>query len=73
MEYLQKSIGEINAYGGGDEPEDWVGAYKLATEAIAFRNGTRLIIHIADAPAHGNIFCGYDNHNDEETKLPPII
>ena len=73
MEYLQKAIGEIKAYGGEDDPEDWVGAYKIATESIPFRNGTRLIIHIADAPAHGKLFCDTNNHNEEESKLPPLI
>ena len=42
---LYEKIGAIEAYGGGDEPEDWVGAYKLANEKINWRNGNKVIIH----------------------------
>ena len=73
MNDFQKKVGEIKAYGGGDEPEDWVGAYKMVIYSIAWRSGTRLIIHIADAPAHGEMFCGKKNHNNEEPKLLPLI
>ena len=41
----------------------------MACDNMAWRNGTRLIIHIADAPAHGNDWCGTDNHNDQNHKL----
>jgi len=43
-------------HGGGDEPEDWVGAYKLVNEKISWRNGNKLIIHLADAGVHGKLF-----------------
>ena len=67
---LQSYIGTINATGGGDLPEDWVGAYKLALE-MNWREGTKLIIHIADAPAHG--FYSGDEHMNEKDKLFPLI
>ena len=70
---LQYRIGLINAYGGGDEPEDWVGAYNLAINNIAWRRGTKLIIHIADAPAHGSMYCGYNNHDEVQYQLSPLI
>ena len=70
---LKNKIEGIKAYGGGDDPEDWVGAYNLAIDSIAWRNGTRLIIHIADSPAHGIDFCLQDKHNEENAKLPPLI
>ena len=73
MIYFQNRVEEINAYGGNDDPEDWVGAFKKLNTSIAWRNGIKLIIHIADAPAHGKLFCGYDNYNEEETKLPPLL
>ena len=73
MIYFQNRVEEINAYGGNDVPEDWVGAFKKLNTSIAWRNGTKLIIHIADAPAHGKLFCGYDNYNEEESKLPPLL
>ena len=46
-------IGKIKAQGGGDLPEDWAGAYKKLNEEIKWRNGTKVIFHLADAGAHG--------------------
>ena len=66
---LPGKISKIKAYGGGDEPEDWVGAYKIANEKISWRNGVRIIIHLADAGAHGNLFTIFDNYPEEENKL----
>ena len=70
---LQEKIGKVKATGGGDDAEDWVGAYKKAIYEIGWREGTKLIIHIADAPAHGKIFLEKDTHDDEEAKLKPLI
>ena len=64
-----EKIGLISASGGGDEPEDWVGAYKLANEKISWRNGIKVIIHLADAGAHGKLFTKYDKYPEEENKL----
>jgi len=64
-----EKIGLISANGGGDEPEDWVGAYKLANEKISWRNGIKVIIHLADAGAHGKLFTKYDKYPEEENKL----
>ena len=66
---LPGKISKIKAYGGGDVPEDWVGAYKIANEKISWRNGVRIIIHLADAGAHGNLFTIFDNYPEEENKL----
>jgi len=66
---LSEKIGKISATGGGDEPEDWVGAYKLANEKITWRNGTKVIMHLADAGAHGKLFTSYDKYPEEESKL----
>ena len=73
IEKLKSQIGSKRAKGIGDNPEDWVGAYDQALDNIAWRNGTRLIIHIADAPAHGSEWCNINNHNDENPKLYPKI
>ena len=73
VEKLKSQIGSERATGGGDGPEDWVGAYDQALDNIAWRNGTRLIIHIADAPAHGSEWCNKNNHNEENPKLYPKI
>ena len=64
-----EKIGKIKATGGGDIPEDWVGAYKLAHEKITWRNGIKMIIHLADAGAHGKRFTPSDKYPEEEEKL----
>ena len=53
---LPSKISKIKAYGGGDLPDDWVGAFKLINEKIKWRNGIKVIIHLADAGAHGKEF-----------------
>lgn len=70
---LKSELSSERASGGGDGPEDWVGGYEMALDNIAWRSGTRLIIHIADAPAHGSEWCNENNHNEENSKLYPII
>ena len=66
---LPEQIKKINAYGGGDLPEDWVGAYKLVNEKINWRNGIKVIIHLADAGAHGKEFTLSDKYPEESEKL----
>ena len=73
IEELKSNFGKIKADGGGDDPEDWVGAYTKAINNINWKDGTKLIIHFADAPAHTKEFCGYDNHEEESGKLPKIL
>ena len=70
---LQKSFDQVTASGGGDAPEDWVGAYDIILNKIKFTNSTTIVIHICDAPAHGNIFCDDNNYNTENEKLINII
>ena len=68
---IKEKIKSVKAYGGGDGPEDWVGAFKIAlnTDIIRWRRGIKLIIHIADAPAHGDEFAGKENYTEEGPKL----
>lgn len=68
---VKEKIKSVKAYGGGDGPEDWVGAFKIAlnTDIIRWRRGIKLIIHIADAPAHGDEFAGKENYTEEGPKL----
>ena len=66
---LPEKIGKIKAQGGGDLPEDWAGAYKKVNEEIKWRNGTKVIFHLADAGAHGKLFTFSDKYPDEEQKL----
>lgn len=55
---------------GGDVPEDWVSAYTLALK-LSWRDGIKLIVHIADAPAHGIEYCGrkYTIYEKQAQKL----
>ena len=46
-----------------------MGAYKLANEKISWRDGRKLIIHLADAGAHGKLFTLSDKYPEEEAKL----
>ena len=72
MENLKKNIGKIEACGGGDTPEDWVEGYNLAlSEEMKWRNGIKLIIHIADAGAHGKEFSKNDRRNYD--KQGPLL
>jgi hypothetical protein len=70
---LQAQISTVSACGRADGPEDVVGAYKLALDNMNWRSGHRLIIHMADAPAHGQYYCGSINHQEEEPKSEPLI
>ena len=45
----------------------------MTLNSIAWRNVTKLIIHISDAPAQGNEWYDKNNHNDENPKLYPLI
>ena len=73
MSELRDDFRNIKAIGGGDEPEDWVGAYEKSINSINWKDGTKLIIHIADAPAHTKEFCGEENHEKEAGKLPKML
>ena len=73
MKELEKNIGTVKASGGGDGPEDWVGGYEIALNDMKWRNGIKLIIHIADAGAHGTEFSEGDEHTEQGILLPPKI
>ena len=70
---LKNNFKNIRALGGGDEPENLAGAYEKAINSIIWKDGTKLIIHIADAPAHTREFCGDINHEEECGKLPKML
>jgi hypothetical protein len=74
-EGLTDWLAEIEADGGGDEPEDFVGALETALgPAISWRPGSkRALIWVADAPAHGERYCGEENHQEEEPKLDALV
>ena len=66
-ESLKRKMETIKAKGGGDIPEDWVGAYKIATDnnKIKWREDSiKIIIQMADAGAHSLRFSYGDiRHN----------
>ena len=53
---FKSQLNKINLQNGEDIAEDWVSGFKLALEDLNWGNGTKLIFHIADAPAHGKHF-----------------
>jgi len=51
---FQRTLGATQADGGGDGPEDIAGAMNYALTKMSWKSSTRLVIHFADAPCHGN-------------------
>lgn len=57
---FQSFVGAIQASGGGDAAEDIMGALSVTFSKLSWRDhGTKVLLHIADAPCHGSRF-----HND---------
>ncbi|KAK8839404.1 hypothetical protein M9Y10_031753 [Tritrichomonas musculus] len=74
IENLSVYLGKVEAFGGGDIPEDFVGAIELTLNKLSWDEDARKgIIWIADAPAHGKRFCGEENHQEEEPKLEKLV
>lgn len=89
IENLATFLEDIKASGGGDGPEDYVGALNKAFDELSWRvddddekakddknkkyKNKKAIIWIADAPAHGKRYCGKTNHQEEEPKLEPLV
>jgi hypothetical protein len=70
---LQTFLKGIQATGGGDGPEDYVGAIN-ALRSLQWRStANHAIAWIADANAHGRRYCGHQNHQEEESKLEPLV
>ena len=70
---LKNFVSKQKPYGGNDTPEDWVGGYELALDKMSWRDGNRLIIHIADAGAHGTDYTSKDKYPLEGAKLDKLI
>jgi hypothetical protein len=52
---FQSFVGRIDAKGGGDAAEDVMGGLKQALSlSWPAKSGTRVLVHIADAPPHGS-------------------
>ncbi|KAH6843162.1 hypothetical protein B0I37DRAFT_383875 [Chaetomium sp. MPI-CAGE-AT-0009] len=74
-------LASLYTSGGGDAPEDVLGALQMAL-STSWKNQTRCIIHIADAPPHGRTLHdmkdSHDNYAEPGTEPhqlthPPII
>ena len=73
---LKNKMKYIDAYGGGDVPEDWVGGYRIVTNKNMMKwreNSLKIIIHIADAGAHGKRFSYGDRYDNQEKPLVNLI
>lgn len=53
VDQVHQFLDKLQATGGGDTPEDVLGAVRQALNA-SWKQQTRCIIHIADAPPHGH-------------------
>jgi Mg-chelatase subunit ChlD len=73
-EHFAEWLEGVAPTGGGDGPEDFVGALQLVFHNLSWREGSRrALIWIADSPAHGKRYCGFENHQEEEPKLEPLV
>ncbi|PKK67203.1 hypothetical protein RhiirC2_577068 [Rhizophagus irregularis] len=53
---FKNNVSNVSALGGGDAPEDVLGGLNAAVTSMAWRNPTRVLLHIADYPPHGRRF-----------------
>ena len=73
---LVNRMKNIYGEGGGDQPEDWVGAYIIALDEDKMKwreDSVKIIIHIAGSDAHGKEFCKWDRYPEEGPKLVCLI
>ena len=72
---LKKKLESIIATGGNDTPEDWVGGNSLVINKKNMnwrKDSTKIIIHIADAGAHGKRFSDGDGKNYDNQEMPLV-
>ena len=55
-------LDRLGASGGGDAPEDVNGGFQMALYQLEWKNPVRIIIHVADAPCHGQTFHSYSDN-----------
>jgi hypothetical protein len=70
---LERWINAVDLQSGGDGPEDWVDGMSTLLSLSWDQGSLRSVCWIADSPAHGRRWCGYENHQSEEGKLEPLI
>ena len=70
---VRSFIETLDATGGSDTPEDVLGGIQTALD-LSWQQQTRCIIHIADAPAHGNTLnVGCDDNFPEPGSEPHAL
>jgi Alpha-kinase family len=57
-EGLKVHLGTINAFGGGDGPEDCFGGILASASRVSWKSPSRIIIWMGDAPQHGSLYNG---------------
>ena len=65
-------VNGIGLLNGGDSPEDWAGGYDICINKMSWGRGIRLIIHIADAPAHSKLYNNGGDGGDYEAQGPRL-
>jgi hypothetical protein len=70
---VREFLETVQAEGGGDVPEDFVGAVKLVLDLSWAPGAQRSVFLITDSPAHGMLYCNSPNHPEEESKLAPLV
>ena len=73
MENLKQYISTIKPQGGWGHGGSWVEGYEFVLNKIKWREGLKLIIHIADDGAHGDEFTKKDPLPNEGPKLINLI
>jgi len=60
VDSFEHFVNKLVAKGGGDTPEDMAGAFEKALH-LSWKNPTRVVFLIADAPCHGTQFHSYSD------------
>ena len=74
VESFSRSVGTVRAHGGGDGCEDVASGLRDVMR-LGWASPTRLMIHISDAPSHGERYhagCN-DNHTEGDHGIPKLL
>jgi hypothetical protein len=70
---IKDFLNTMEATGGGDGEEDFVGAAKIVCDLPWRLNSRKSVCWIADSSAHGKFYGSRRNHQDQEPLLGPLI
>lgn len=70
---VQRELMPVSASGGGDFPEDVAGGLRQTLDFFAWSGDVKVVLMVADAPAHGREYCsgGDDYPEGDPTGLDP--